>query len=142
MKTIYVGMALSGAPEEFRETFQHELKAQLRRLPDVTILDFFWTTQGREVGYDADVYRYDKEQAESADLCVFVLDYPSTGLGMELMIRQATGKPSLFFVHTEPRQRVSRMVLGYIESTEQTLHTYTQPADIVAVVEQYIEPSF
>jgi len=142
MKTIYVGMALSGAPEEFRETFQHELKAQLRCLSDVTVLDFFWTTQGREVGHDADVYRYDKEQAESADLCVFVLDYPSTGLGMELMIRQATGKPSLFFVHTEPRQRVSRMVLGYLAETKQSTHTYTHVNDIVDAVKQHIESIF
>ncbi len=131
-------MALSGAPDEFRYTFHDALKGSLRALPGVTVLDFSWTTHGPEANSDASVYELDKSHTESADLCVFILDYPSLGLGMEVMLRHQTGKPSLFFVHQKPPQRVSRMVLGYLEVTTQPLHTYTEPADIVAVVQQHI----
>lgn len=135
---IYVGMALSGAPAEFREVFQYELKTALRALPETEVLDFFWTTHGPEAGDDTAVFLQDKSHTESADLCIFILDYPSLGLGMEMMIRSQVGKPSLFFVTANPQNRISRMVLGYIKHTNQTVSTYTTVADIVSEVKQYV----
>jgi hypothetical protein len=114
MKTIYVGMALSGAPEEFRTDFQEALKGNLRTLPNVAVLDFSWTAHGPEANSDISVYELDKKNTEEADLCVFIINYASLGLGMEMMIRYQTGNPSLFFVNKTPPMRTSRMVLGYI----------------------------
>jgi hypothetical protein len=138
MKTIYVGMALTAAPVEFRDTFQHELKAKLRLLPDVEVLDFSWTKYGPDANSNISVYQLDKENAEKADLCVFILDYPSLGLGMEIMIRDRVKKPSLFFVHKEPINRTSRMILGYIEETEQSLCFYQSTDEIVSEVREAI----
>ncbi len=95
MTKTYVGMALSGAPVSFSEIFQSELKAGLRLIPDVEVLDFSWTTHGPEANSDESVYQLDKSHAESADVCIFILDHPSLGLGMEIMLRYTTGKPSL-----------------------------------------------
>ena len=55
--TIYVGMALTDAPEEFRDKFQNELKEMLRALVGVTVLDFI----GLEGGSNVDVSRHDKK---------------------------------------------------------------------------------
>lgn len=139
MKTIYVGMALSGAPEVFREEFQHTLKEQLRTIPEVSVLDFFWTAVGREAGNDKEVYTYDKDQAESADLAIFILDHPSIGLGMEIQLRAATKRPSLYFVHRQPPSRVSRMVLGYIATADESVTEYESVADIVRRVRRFLD---
>lgn len=142
MKNIYVGMALSGAPESFRTDFQHALKNKLRVLPDVAVLDFSWTAHGPEANSDISVYELDKKNTEEADLCVFIIDHTSLGLGMEMMICYQTNKPSLFFVHREFPMRISRMILGYIEQTNQMLTKYESVDDIVNVGEQYIANNF
>lgn len=137
MKTIYVGMALSGAPESFREEFQKELKDSLRTIMDVSVLDFSWTSHGPEANTDTSVYELDKTHTESADLCVFILDHASLGLGMEIMIRHHTGKPALFFVYKNPPMRTSRMVLGFVEVNQYSLVIYESVADIFHTVQQY-----
>lgn len=38
---VYVGMALTHAPADYRDVFQVELKEKLRRIPSVEVLDFF-----------------------------------------------------------------------------------------------------
>lgn len=131
-QTIYIGMALTHAPAEFRDVFQVALKTKLRLIPDVDVRDFFWVTRGEFAGTDTEVYEWDKEQAEQADLFVAILDHPSIGLGMEIMIRAETGKPTLYF--GEKGTRVSRMLHGLIEQTKNQLHRYESVDDIVDVV--------
>ena len=131
-QTIYVGMALTHAPTAFRDVFQVALKTQLRLIPDVAVLDFFWVTRGEFAGSDTEVYEWDKEQAEQADVFVALLDHPSIGLGMEIMIRAQSGKPTLFFV--EKGIRVSRMLHGLIEQTNNQLYEYENVEAIVRVV--------
>jgi hypothetical protein len=134
--TIYVGMALSDAPEEFRTDFQQELKAGLRKLAGVEVLDFFWTSHGPDVGDDVDVYELDEKYAQNADLFVAIFDHPSTGLGMEVMIRHPTGKPSLFFARKG--KKVTRMVTGYLRKFAKSLHRYEHVSTIVEIVWSYI----
>ena len=126
--TIYVGMALTEAPPEFRDDFQTELKSQLRALPDVRVLDFI----GLENGTALDVYKHDKMCTETADLCVFVVDHTSTGLGMEIMLRAETQKTCLFFARKE--QRITRMLLGFLSSKSWPLHRYSVAREISEVV--------
>lgn len=129
--TIYVGMALTDAPDEFRVDFQNELKTKLRLLKGVTILDFV----GLENGSNVDVSRHDKKCTQEADLCIFILDYASTGLGKEIVYREITGKPDLYFA--KHGQKVTRMVLGELEEAGKTLHRYGSTEHIVEVVKQH-----
>lgn len=126
--TVYVGMALTDAPEEFRVDFQNELKDNLRALEGVIVLDFV----GLENGSNTDVSRHDKKCTQEADLCVFILDHASTGLGKEIVYREMTGKPDLYFARQG--QKVTRMVLGELEDTNKPLYRYASAQDIVEVV--------
>ncbi len=128
-------MALTYAPVEFREEFQVVLKEKLRLLPDVTVLDFYWIAHSELGGRDQDVYIWDKEQTENADLFIAIVDHPSIGLGMEIMLRHATGKPVLYFA--EEGRKVARMLTGLIDMQGTQLHHYTNPDDIVSVVGEY-----
>ena len=127
---IYVGMGLTHAPPAFRDVFQKELKDELRKLPGVSLLDFV----GIEAGTERDVYQHDKHCTETADLCLFVADYPSIGLGMEIIIREATSKPMIVIAHTD--SKVTRMLLGMCEETNTPLVRYKNVQDIIAAIQQ------
>lgn len=128
MKTIYVGMALTDAPKEFRNRFQVELKDRLRELPEVEVLDFV----GLENGSEVDVYEYDRKCTEECDLMVAICDYSSLGLGMELVFRHFSQKPLLLFAHKE--EYVSRMVTGFAKKEAKPYHHFDTVEDIIAVV--------
>lgn len=130
--TIYVGMALTDAPDEFRVNFQDALKDALRALDSVTILDFI----GLEAGSNIDVSRHDKKCTQEADLCVFILDYASIGLGKEIVYREITGKPDIYFARHG--KKVTRMVLGELEESNKPLHRYQSTADIINVIKKHI----
>lgn len=130
--TIYVGMALTDAPEEFRTDFQQELKRQLRNIDKVRVLDFV----GLENGSNTDVSRYDKKCTQEADLCVFILTYPSTGLGKEIAYREAVDKPALYFAAAG--SRVTRMVLGELEDRACPLYRYPSIGYIAEIVGMYV----
>ena len=133
-KTIYVGMALTEAPIDFREDFQHELKALLRQLTDAVILDFV----GLEGGTAKAVFEHDRGCAETADVCVFVVEYPSIGLGMEIAFRHMTGKRMLVFAPAG--KRVTRMLTGMCEgNTNAILYRYYTVAEIVKQVSFELE---
>ena len=125
MKKIYVGMGLTQAPKEFREDFQNELKANLRNLSEVEVLDFI----GLVAGTPTDVYDYDRSHTESAELCVFIVDYPSIGLGMEISIRLASGKKMLIFAHVDAK--ITRMLTGMCEKEGVSFVRYETVDDIV-----------
>lgn len=137
MFTIYVGMALKGAPEEFRTDFQRELKSKLRKVNNVEVLDFFWEAKGRNPEDNIEVYLWDKERTENADLCVFVADHASTGMGQEFEIRMQTGKSAAAFVHAT-NDSVSNMFLGACEVHKVPVVRYRSVDDIVAYVASYI----
>ena len=129
---IYVGMGLTQAPKEFREDFQHELKALLRAIDGVEILDFV----GLEAGTAADVYDHDCHCTRTADLCIFVVDHPSIGLGMEIMLRQSIGKP--MFIFARENASVTRMLKGMCERSGISIRTYTTAADIARSVDMQV----
>ncbi len=130
--TIYVGMALTDAPVEFREDFQAELKHLLRQIPGVVILDFI----GLVNGSNTDVSRYDKKCTQGATLCVFILTHPSTGLGKEVAYREAVEKDALYFAAVGAR--VTRMVLGELEDRNCPLHRYTSAQEVADIVRAYV----
>ena len=133
---VYVAMALSGVPEWFRTDFQKELKDALRELPGVTVLDFFWQAKGRNPQDSTEVYLWDKERTQVADLCIFIADYASTGMGQEFEIRINAEKPALAF-HRFNDKTVSNMFLGGCRVHGVPVIAYSEVADIVVSVEEW-----
>ncbi|MBY0538232.1 hypothetical protein K2P47_02430 [Patescibacteria group bacterium] len=131
--SMYVGMALTDAPPEFRIDFQNELKSELRKLPDVTVLDFV----GLEDGTAVEVYNHDRKCTEGADLCIFIVDHASTGLGMEIMIRHHSRRHMLFFA--KKNSRVTRMLTGFLQCEGRNLGRYEDVADIIAAVKEFLD---
>ncbi|MFM2423963.1 MAG: hypothetical protein RLZZ70_352 [Candidatus Parcubacteria bacterium] len=129
---VYVGMALTDAPPEFREVFQAQVKGGLKALGDVVILDFV----GLEKGTATDVYRYDRSCTEEADLCCFIVDHASTGLGMEIMLREQCGKPALFFAASG--KKVTRMLTGFLDVGGRQLLRYESAGDVISAVSAWI----
>lgn len=122
--SVYVGMALTDAPIEFREGMRTELLDRLRAVQHVEVLDFL----GLEAGTDLDVYAYDRSRVEAADIAAFICDHPSTGLGMEIVFRFQTGKPMVLF--SREGMKVTRMLTGFAK-TESIRHmTYRSADDI------------
>ena len=130
---IYVGMALTQAPQEFREDFQKELKDMLRSIEGVEVMDFVGL-QGSTAGK---VYSYDRNCTETADLCVFIADYPSIGLGMEIMIRHFAQKPML--VCARANISVTRMLTGMCIEEDIQYFSYTTVVNIVDRVKAEIK---
>ena len=131
--SVYVGMALTGAPEEFRVTLQNDVKRGLREIPGVKVWDFVGLTGSTEV----DVYETDRLYAERADLVVFICDHPSTGLGMEIAFRHATRKPMI--LAAKMGAVVTRMVTGFAKREDIPLRRYEYASDIVALAKRRIE---
>ena len=123
-KTAYVGMALSGAPDEFKIVFRRELQDAFSEFSDVEILDFI----GLEKGDDTEVYIHDKRCAETADLCIFICDHPSTGMGMEIGFRLKSGKPMICFGHVG--NNITRMVTGMCKVENILFHHYDHVCNI------------
>ncbi len=128
MKTIYVGIALTNAPESFRTTFYDELKEGLEALNGVKVLEFI----GLKEGQPRDVHEYDRECLEGADLMIGICDHPSTGLGMEIVYRHNTRKPLLLFAHKDAT--VTRMVVGFSQKEHIPCIKYKAVSDIVSCV--------
>lgn len=131
--TIYVGMALTEAPDEFRNDFQAELKQALRTIEGVKLLDFI----GLENGTEVDVYRHDRKCTVESNLCIFIVDYPSIGLGMEIAYRLETGGPILVF--RKANKKVTRMLTGALSTMNLTIDVYDSVAAIESRVRQELK---
>lgn len=128
---LYVGMGLTQAPKEFREDFQHKLKQALKAIKDVEILDFV----GLEGSTKEEVYRYDRACSEKADLCVFICDHPSIGLGMEIVFRLQLQKPMILFAGEGVV--VTRMLTGMCAVEKVPFLRYTDAQQIALRVNEY-----
>lgn len=126
--SLYVGMGLTQAPVEFREHFQNELKGSLRATGSFELLEFV----GLEGGTDHDVYLHDRKCTETADLCLFIADHPSIGLGMEIVFRLMTRKPMLICAHRDAK--ITRMLTGMSEVESQMFFRYERAEDIVRML--------
>ena len=102
---IYVGCALTHAPEEFRKKVA-ELKERLKKIPSVEVLEFL----GLKAGDSRDVFVHDIINCvNECDIMVAICDEPSTGLGIEMREQVGRGKPLLAFGHSNTR--ITRIIL-------------------------------
>lgn len=135
-KTVYVGMALTGSPEEYHNAFQHELKDALRAIDGIEVIDFI------EPGQDTDeaIVAHDKKCVEESDLMIGMCDHPATGLGMEIVFRHNTGKPLLLFSHKDAK--VTHMVVGFAKREDIPCIRYKTVDDIIDHVSKFLTEAF
>ena len=134
-KTIYIAMAITGSPDEYRVDFQKELKDGLRALPDVAILNFIDPKEPEADGSnEQDIVDHDKARLEECDLMLGICDYPATGLGMEIVFRHNLNKPLLLFAHKD--KKITHMVVGFAQRENIPCIEYKSVDDIVREVEK------
>jgi hypothetical protein len=106
---LYVGCALTNAPEEFKEQveqFKHALRAE-----GYEVFDFV----GLVSGTAADVYNWDiKHCVANCQALIAICDFPSIGLGYEMNEAIRLKKPVLALAHKE--SRVTRLIHGAAEA--------------------------
>ena len=130
MKTLYVGCALTGAPNEFLDVVT-ELKMNIGG--HFKVVEFVGLNPNASA---QEVYETDIECAESADVMLGICDYNSTGLGMEIQKRIEHKKPTI--IAHRNGQKVSRMVLGPAETYDYIEYlTYSSGADLAAQMKKF-----
>src|ERR1700733_9369191 len=102
---LYVGCALTLAPEEFKKSVE-DLKNAL--LVENEVMDFIGTVAGTP----QDVYKWDiHECVAKCDVFIAICDFPAIGVGYELSVAvEKLRKPTLALAHKDTK--VSRMLLG------------------------------
>ena len=121
-------MALTEAPAQFRDEFGKQLKDGLRAISGVVVLDFMGVIDGDDI----QVFEHDRRCTLEADLCLFVADHPSIGLGMEIGFRYIQNQPMVVFARAE--KRVTRMLTGALRLRDESVQRYDTVEDIVAAV--------
>lgn len=130
MKKLYVGCALTLAPESFRKSVG-DLKDSLRAEYDM--LDFL----GLEKGTPHDVYAWDIEHClASCDIFLAICDLPSIGLGYEMATAvEKLAKPTLAVAHTD--SAVGRLFVG-IEKEHYRFERYESMDRISALLAEFV----
>jgi hypothetical protein len=134
---VYVGCALTHAPEEYRKgisLFKEKLRAK-----GFEVLDFLWAKlkDPRDVT-PKEVYEWDiLGCVKECDLFVAFADIPSTGLGYELgTVIEKYGKPVLVLAHKD--SVVTRLVEG-VTHPKCTHRYYKNFEDAILFVEEKAE---
>lgn len=129
--SLYVGCALTKAPEEFKQNIQ-ALKERLREVCDV--LEFIGLVNGTA----QDVYNHDINVCvRGCNLFVGVCDEASIGLGYELAVQIEDRKmPALAVAHFD--SKVTRLVLG-ITSPNFEFKEYKDFDDLYNIIVEKID---
>jgi nucleoside 2-deoxyribosyltransferase len=128
-KKIYIGCALTHAPEEFRIAIA-ELKDKLRK--DYEILDFV----GLEKGTPQEVFEWDMNCVRRCDLLVADCTHPAIGLGMEIGIAIENDKAMLIVAHADAK--ISRAIIG-ITSPKATIKRYTDHNEVLEFITEKLK---
>lgn len=102
---IYVGCALTHAPEEFRNSVE-ALKGRLKEIGQVLAFKGL-----SDANLPHDVYTHDIIGCvHQCDLLVAICDYPSIGLGWEMAVQtEVRKKPVLAVAHKDTK--ISKLIL-------------------------------
>jgi len=102
---IYVGCALTHAPEEFRKSVE-VLKNRLKEVGQVLAFKGL-----SDANLPHDVYTHDIIGCvQQCDLLVAICDYPSIGLGWEMAVQtEVRKKPILAVAHKDAK--ISKLIL-------------------------------
>jgi hypothetical protein len=138
---IYVGCALTHAPEEYKQSI-YALKEHLRNLSGVEILDFVTPLNGeKQTSMDsAEVYNNDIHSCvANANLFIAEITHPSTGLGWELGTAVEKHRTQTIMC-AQKDVLVSRLPLGSAVMNEHaTVHRYEKSImELVPLFEKII----
>lgn len=126
MVKVYVGCALTHAPESFKLAVE-ELKKKLGEVPGVQVLQFL----GLVDGTSRDVYIHDIiECVGMCDIMFAICDYASIGLGWEMATQVGRGKRLLAFGHREAK--ITRLILDP-PITRYSFHRYDDFEEIYGI---------
>jgi hypothetical protein len=103
-KSIYVGCALIGSTDEYKK-FINEVITILEK-SGLKINRFFSFSGVKED--NTNIYLFDRQQVLNSSVLVAFVDFPSTGLGMEIEIATANNKEIIFVA--KKGTKVSKMV--------------------------------
>lgn len=105
MKKLYVGCALTHAPDNFRQAV--ELLKMHLETDGWEVMKFLGITAGTS----ADVYENDIDaNVRKCDVFLAIADHPSTGLGWELGVADERHVPTLVVAHHN--SKVTRLIQG------------------------------
>jgi nucleoside 2-deoxyribosyltransferase len=126
---LYVGCALTDAPEDFRNDVENLIETLGK---DWQVLKFL----GLVGGTNADVYTQDIGNVRKCAAFLAIIDYPSTGLGLELGEASKLAKPTLLTQRAD--KGGSRIVLGAAELVPSfDFETYeNMQADLPSIVKE------
>jgi len=127
----YVGCALTGAPQVFRD-FVEMFKVTLTENFDVELLKFVGLTNGTP----RDVFRTDLGNVRKCDAMIAFVDLPSIGLGMEIKTAIEHKKP-LLCLHRSGTS-VTRMLTGARDEKELEMVPYHHLVDALESAGQYL----
>ena len=128
---IYVGCALTNAPQTFRD-FVAMFKRTLSEHLDVHVLEFLGLTGGTST----DVYHMDIGNVDKCDVFIAIVDEPSLGLGMEIMRAIMQGKQILCLHHKDTT--ITRLLLGAGELALCTVLQYHDADSAVTVAKDFL----
>lgn len=134
-KSLYIGCALTHAPEQFRNDVSG-LKQILREEHGINVLDFV----GLENGTEVDVYQWDiLECVSKCNAFLGIYGYPGDGLGYETTIANARGIPRLGVAHENAK--VSRLILGSAQYHDYPFERYRDMHQDIPrlVIREFIE---
>lgn len=130
---LYVGCALTNAPEEFKQTVE-DFKVSLREA-GYEVFDFV----GLVAGTARDVYDWDIQHCVGeCDAFIGICDFPAIGLGFETSRALTLGKPVLLVAHKDTK--VTRLILGAAEAEPTlTFERYTTLKDVLPLVDTLVK---
>jgi hypothetical protein len=130
---LYVGCALTDAPEEFKD--QAEQFKQALRTEGYEVFDFVGLVNGTAL----DVYNWDiKHCVKNCNALIAICDFPSIGLGYEMNEAVNLKKPVLAVAHHD--SKVTRLVHGAAEvEPNLRFENYQKLTDLVSLANEWLK---
>lgn len=137
---IYLACGLTHVPRSIFDqyvSFIHALAKAIAATPDVGSVKYALVDSDPQLADKPWVdqatlcYTWDRQMVESADLVVAEASFPSTGLGIEMQIAEASGKPIILLVGD---YGVNRVVSAKYENPDHTAHELQIGKGIVSLM--------
>ena len=131
-KSVYVGCALLSSDDKYK-SFIYSFIAVLEMKLSVNRF-YSFSPEAKE---GDNIFVFDESQVLISDALIAFIDYPSMGLGMEIMIAHRAQKDIVFVVNHE--NKISRMVEGFIKKYKYPVIRYSNQTPIHDLSEEILK---
>lgn len=137
---IYIACGLTHVPKSVFTSyvsFIHQLAAQLRDLAHVETVKYALVNSDPQLQFKpyaeraALCYAWDRQMVEQSDIIVADASFPSTGLGIELQIAEASGKPIILLIGDYEHNRTESQ---HYKNPDQSEHNLQVGEGIVSLM--------